>query len=300
MVEKFDPWAKAAAWKSIEIAVATSNAGELVLARKEFGKQLALCEIAEKEFFLDVQELRQRPTFQSLNAERCLELKQHIDQGDDSAVMEAVAICLSCGLTPPQWLADNFLKRYQSVVTGEHRGWSDKGAFGSCFKVGVNKAGVFAAHHIAPKAYSCAFDLLVENPSRPIDRELYGEVGEKFDIGHTRAFELIDGYLKDGYKPPLKYIKKFLIEGNDSVQLLIAWDAKKFRDWHLSQGFIETSPNVWEHESAISMPESLKVSGITASTLTSPIEPLQPKGQLNDISSVKPKSSRKTAKTPRS
>ena len=122
--------------------------------------------------------LMRSPRMQLMAASHCLAVKRDIEANDGGAVLEAVAQCAAHGLVMPAWLAMAYVARYQRVVTGQCRDWTDEAAFGHALPLGSNVAGVKARVTDGPWGYEVATELLSQNPQRPIDRGLYEEVGE--------------------------------------------------------------------------------------------------------------------------
>lgn len=304
MTEKYDPWELAEAYRVIRTSP-NENPVAYEAATTKWLKQRQLKEVADASYvYQDLASFKASPVNQDRAADRCLDLKQAIESGDDSAVIEAVAVCLDHGLSAPAWLVNHFVERYQKVVTGELREWSDKGAFGSPYlQSGVNKKGTFALHHIAPKAYRIGVKILSspDEPIRAVDKSLYEDIAEQLPdgntkLGGTRIQEIIKEYLQDGFLPPFAFLREQFKNGLNVEEACQAWYEKT----HKKIQYVECEDGLWRHSSDTGIPETLDLSGFTDSTRDSPIKPLQPKGKLNDISSVKPKPSRKTAKTPRS
>jgi hypothetical protein len=303
---KFDPWAAAEVWRELSATASNEESAEYKTASKKWLEQYQLEKIAEDEYvYSDLAALKARPLFQKLAAERCLDVKHSIEQGDDSAVIEAIAECFYHGLNVPAWLSSHFIERYNKVITGELRDWSDKGAFGNAHPKNANKKGTFAYYHIAPEAYKIGVELLSEDPERPIDKLLYEDIAEKLPetdkkLNSTRLLEIIKVYLDDGFMPPFVFVKQQLKNGLDVMGVAGAWDKLRHEKLWVEQGYVVCEDGVSRHISTLGIPETSKLSGFTTNTLNSSIEPLQPKGKLNDIPRAKSKPSRTTAKTSRS
>jgi hypothetical protein len=305
MTEKYDPWALAEAYRVICTTSPNENPVAYKAATSKWAEQNQLKSVADASYvYKDLASFKASPFSQDFAADRCLNLKQAIESGDDSAVIEAVAVCLDHGLSAPAWLVNHFVERYQKVVTGELREWSDKGAFGSPYlQSGVNKKGIFALHHIAPKAYRIGVKILSspDEPIRAVDKSLYEDIAEQLPdgntkLGGTRIQEIIKEYLQDGLLPPFAFIREQFKNGLNAEEMSRAWYEKT----HKKMQYVECEDGIRRRSSDTGIPGTLNLSGFTDNTQDSPIKPLQPKGKLNDLSSVKPKPSRKTAKTPRS
>jgi hypothetical protein len=170
--------------------------------------------------------LQRRPLFQLFAAMQCLALRPEIESGDGGTVLEAVAHCATHGLVMPAWLAGAFVGRYQRVVMGECKEWSDAEAFGRALRDGENVAGVHARRQLAPWAYETATRILLKDPKTKIEKPLYEEIGRKIGKSATRVQELIAEYLRDGHYPPLSFVKDRLQENPDLAYVLIAWNGK--------------------------------------------------------------------------
>jgi hypothetical protein len=190
-----------------------------------------------------------RPLLQRQAAQRCIDLKHSIEDGDGFAVVEAVAACAAHGLVIPAWLASAFVLRYQRVATGECRSWGDEQAFGSALEKGANVAGLKAKMQTAPWAYEVATRLLGERPSRPIDRALFEDVGAEIGAGQTKVQALIVEYLKrsDGLHPPLVYVRDSLNSGLALSSVHAKWEDEQFEAVLSSIGFAPGADGVWRN-----------------------------------------------------
>ncbi|WP_394788772.1 hypothetical protein [Rhodoferax sp.] len=165
----------------------------------------------------------QSPSMQVNAAAVCLKLRPAIEGGDGSSVLEAVAQCAAHGLLMPSWLAAFFVERFQRVVSGACKGWSDEEAFGSIVPAGKNIAGIRASSQTSPWAYEVATQLLCDDPARPIDVSLYEEVGVKIDRKATQVQTLIANHCEDRLFPSLSYIKDRLKAGRDLLGTYDDW-----------------------------------------------------------------------------
>lgn len=157
----------------------------------------------------------------------CLHVKARIESGDGFAVMEAVAKCATHGLVMPAWLSVAFVERYQRVVSGASKGWGEADAFGSAIPKGKNLAGLVATSKFEYWAYEVATDLLCALPDRPIDVGFYEEIGEAIDRKSTQVQSLVKQFCKDGFHPPLKYIKGGLLSGFPLDLIFSNWENER-------------------------------------------------------------------------
>jgi hypothetical protein len=158
------------------------------------------------------------PREQELAAQWCLDLRPAIEAGDGAAVLEAVALCATHGLTMPGWIARPFVVRFYGVQTGEHRGWTD--AFGI---VGEDVRGRYGRTVVAPKAYRIALTMLQSEPSQALDNGFYEAVGESVGKSKTQVQKIIKQYIAEQERAPLAFVKGRLLAGSDLRAAERAW-----------------------------------------------------------------------------
>lgn len=163
-------------------------------------------------------------------AVECRRLRERIEAGDGGAVLDAIGHCAEQGLAPPQWLADEYLRRHGAVGRGDARDWNDARAFGQAYPKGTNVAGVRARVIDAPAAYGFAMRLLAADPARAFDAGFYEAIGAHIGVGKTRASELIEMAIADDW-PPLQWLRARLAEGRDIAAALDQWRAERFDAW---------------------------------------------------------------------
>lgn len=180
------------------------------------------------------------PLFQSLTAYAVNAMRPAVESGDGGAVLEAVAKCAAHGLVLPGWLAAAFVRRVESVHTGDVASWDDPTAFGRAIPEGMNRNGVYARQQVAPQAYRAALDLLRLDPERPIDKGFYEDVGRAIGRSATSADDMIRTYVAEGQGtwPPLGELKSFLpAAGGDIGLAWLMWsDGQRREAWVAAGG----------------------------------------------------------------
>lgn len=222
--DAFDPWAHASAFGEWLAQGAMTDTPEARSVRERYGRLSGSADVAQS---LYRGPLMASPNLQFMAAHRCLKLRDEIESEGEmagDAVLSAVGDCAAHALPLPGWLAAAYLLRYERVTSGECKSWSDRGAFGSPREPGKNAASAKARAVYGPWAYEVACQLLADDPSRPIDRGLYEEVGSAIGRSAERVRGLIRQHLvDDGYLPPLVFVKQHCKAGGDSAGAVGAW-----------------------------------------------------------------------------
>ncbi|HOY69095.1 MAG TPA: hypothetical protein PLP29_19630 [Candidatus Ozemobacteraceae bacterium] len=112
--------------------------------------------------------------------------REAVEAGDGLAILSSMRDCAKCGMIAPEWLADAFVNRCNSVFDLKVKSW-DK-AFGKPFPKGRQLETareerekmflIYAAVHSRHQA------------GERIDKALFESVGEMFDMGATRTEEI--------------------------------------------------------------------------------------------------------------
>lgn len=102
--------------------------------------------------------------------------------------LDGAAVCAVHDLVMPGWLAEAFLKRYRDAAHAHVRTWDE--AFGTPLKKGTNLAAYRRARVNRVKAALAFSNALQANPSRPVDKGLWDEIGREIGEGATRTEEL--------------------------------------------------------------------------------------------------------------
>lgn len=224
--DAFDPWAHASAWHETLTQGALTETPE---ARSVWGRYMRLSGSTDAAQSLYSGPLMASPKFQFLAASRCLRLREEIESGTGAAVLAAVAQCAAHALPLPGWLAAAYLLRYERVASGECKGWSAEDAYGSPREPGENAASAQARAVYGPWAYELALQLIADDPSRPIDRALYEEVGCVIGRSAARVQVLIREHLasEGDIWPPLVFVKQHCKAGGDRAGVVGAWFEKQ-------------------------------------------------------------------------
>lgn len=193
------------------------------------------------------------PHLQYFAAVKILQFKREIDAGDGAAILEAIAQCVAHGLIAPPWLAYSYVERFERVICGECREWSDPLAFGSVRQAGENIAGIRAMRVHAPAAYRAALNLLIARPARPIDVGFFEEVGQVVGLSASRVQEVLKKFQKsaDCHYPPLALVRKGLRAGRKYYDIAREWSGldsdlatfRKARDIALRMGDVVARKN---------------------------------------------------------
>lgn len=129
------------------------------------------------------------PIRQIETVEKVLLLKKAIDGGHGKTVLEAISCCVTYGLVVPEWLADEFNRRYYSVARFDVGSWDDPSAFGRPYPKGTNLAALRKANKGFPAVWRAVNEELERFPETPIDKGLFEKIGEPLGLGATLAEE---------------------------------------------------------------------------------------------------------------
>lgn len=122
------------------------------------------------------------------------ELEKRFAAGENGVILDAVSLCALDDLVMPEWLARAFLKQYRKVRHYHEKSWD--GAFGKPHKKGTHLAAERKRQRLAIQIWNKAVDILRNDPSRPIDAELYGQAGRDLGVEKTLAQEYIAWWSK--------------------------------------------------------------------------------------------------------
>ncbi len=101
-------------------------------------------------------------------------------------VLACIRECLNHDLVAPEWLAKEFIRRYDAVLNCRAKSWDDPKAFGKPYKKGTNIAAQRKRRNLKWGVYSRVIALAKDSP---IDEALFAIVGKEFNIGKTLASE---------------------------------------------------------------------------------------------------------------
>jgi hypothetical protein len=235
----------------------------------------------------------EQPIFQYGAVQRCYKLKAGVEAGNGFDILACVRTCGTNGLVMPLWLVYAFNKKYDAVLNLSAMSWSDPLSFGMPYPKGSTQAAMRKRRYKAMEVWNEVV-VRVKNGEK-IDAGLFESVGKPLGLGKTLTEEYYYHAMRNyGFFNPVETRDKHTQSAAELHAMLTIAGAQGKDKLDVGNGL---------HLDLPFMPQSREFSenrGNTKSTLNSPIESLQPKGKLNDISSVKPKPSRKTAKTPRS
>jgi hypothetical protein len=234
-----------------------------------------------------------QPIFQYSAVQGCYKLRAGVEAGNGFDILACVRTCGTHGLVMPLWLVYAFNRKYDAVLNLNAMSWSDPLSFGKPYPKGSTRAAMKKRRYNAVGVWN-AVVVRVRNGEK-IDAGLFESVGKPLGLGKTLTEEYYY-YAMRKYClfNPVETTDKHTQSAAELHAVLTIAEAQGKDKLEVGNGLHLDLPSITQSR------EFSENRGNTKSTLNSPIEPLQPKGQLNDISSVKPKPSRKTAKTPRS
>ena len=112
------------------------------------------------------------------------------------AVLACVRQCANHDLVMPLWLAQEFIRRYDSVAQARTKSWDDEIAFGRPYPKGAQIKAIRANRLLQFKVLSEAKKMVDEDHNRPVDKGFYDELAERLtdagdEIGASHAEELL-------------------------------------------------------------------------------------------------------------
>lgn len=107
---------------------------------------------------------------------------------DGRQLLEAVATVMDWGLRSPEWLAKAFRQRLEIFQTYETS--SLDRAFGVPPRNERTLATLRDGRHFRGKVHEALLNRLRVDPDRPIDNELWEEVGQQFEMGRDKVIRL--------------------------------------------------------------------------------------------------------------
>jgi hypothetical protein len=233
------------------------------------------------------------PLFQYSAVQRCYKLKAGVEAGNGFDILACVRTCGTHGLVMPLWLVYAFNRKYDAVLNLNAMSWSDPLSFGKPYPKGSTQA---AMRKRRCKAIAVWNEVVVRvKNGEKIDAGLFESVGKPLALGKTLTEEYYYYAMRNyGFFNPVETRDKHTQSVAELHAALTMAEAQGKDKLDVGNGL---------HLDIPSIPQSRDFSenrGNTNGTLNSPIEPLQPKGQLNDIPRAKSKPNRKTAKASRS
>ena len=110
--------------------------------------------------------------------------------------LDGMAVCAVHDVVAPDWLARAYLRGFYAVTTCRVRSWDQ--AFGAPFPKGTNLAARRRARLHRVQVANLVTDTVMADPTRPIDKGLWDEIGTKVGEGVTRTEELYREALRMG------------------------------------------------------------------------------------------------------
>lgn len=158
------------------------------------------------------------PIFQFLAAMKIEEKKPAVEAGDGFAVLECISQCVTNGLVAPEWLADEFNRRYVAVLRCRASSWDSPLSFGRPYKKGTNINTRQKERKGQHQVYFAVRDKLQKSPEIPIDKGLFAEVGAAFNYGATLAEEYFYKCIEMGFPHPRQKYRKLLKNSGKTKQ----------------------------------------------------------------------------------
>jgi len=121
------------------------------------------------------------------------------EKGDKFSLMLALQVCIEYKFDIPEWVATSFSSAINRAASYEAKSWDD--VFGSLYPKGTRVSDLRAKFLLEGKVYCLAREIILNNPERAIDTELFDEVAEEFGIGRTAAEAYYRSIVKQGGKP---------------------------------------------------------------------------------------------------
>jgi hypothetical protein len=134
------------------------------------------------------------------------QLRQRYLNGDKSALLEALYLCVCIEvLEPPWWLKAEFYEAYNTVHGAKARSWDD--VFGKPWSKGARLPDMRRRGELAPHVFMTAMRLHTDH-GLPIDDGLFERTGELVGCGARQAKELY--YKIDKREPIRNYLIRML------------------------------------------------------------------------------------------
>ncbi len=233
------------------------------------------------------------PALQYCAVKQCRELKRNVESGDGFDTLTCIRLCAEHGLVIPDWLADAFKSKYDPVHNLQVGSWDDKKSFGRPYPAKTNLKATRKKFAKAGWIWLAIVER-IEN-GQAVGDALFEDVGKQFFIEKTT----VQKYYKYA-KEDMDFGNVIGITDPQERELTKLAAQTSLQKWQ-SVGPLQLQSGARFQVHAPMLPRALRSKrGITKRTPNSSIKPSQPKGKLNDVSSVKPKPSRKTVKTSRS
>lgn len=99
---------------------------------------------------------------------------------DGCVVLRLLALCLTSGTKPPQWLSDAYIARHAKVTSAQLPSWD--AAFGRPWPKGTRLQQVRNKTRLQEAVHSAAWALAIAQPTRPLDDAFFHLVGQSKGI----------------------------------------------------------------------------------------------------------------------
>ena len=111
-----------------------------------------------------------------------------IERGDGFALLGAVRKCANHDLAMPEWLAKQFIRRYDRVLNCRAEIWDE--VFGKPYPKGTDINAMRKRRELGFAVWLEVQSILNQEPETTIDAGLFERVGERFKIGKSFADKL--------------------------------------------------------------------------------------------------------------
>ncbi len=128
------------------------------------------------------------PLFQWVALNEIEQLRRQFEMGDDFALLQAIAKCAQNKLLMPNWISENYLRRYRRVLHADVGTWDE--AFGRPYPKGKHLVKLRQRRELRFAVYNEISTRLNATPETAIDDALFESVGSNFQIGKTLCNEL--------------------------------------------------------------------------------------------------------------
>jgi len=115
------------------------------------------------------------------------ECHTRFEMGDQYALMTALRICACHTLAWPEWVAEAYIRGYDTVNNRRAKSWDE--VFGSPLPKGAQLAAQRKKRKLMFAVHNAVTAEMARHPNRPIDEALFTEIGLPFNIGKTLTSE---------------------------------------------------------------------------------------------------------------
>ena len=115
-------------------------------------------------------------------------LEAQFDAGDSFALLQAIRKCANHDLVMPNWVAQNYIRRFDRVLNCKLGSWDE--TFGRPYPKGKHISKLRDRRSLRLQVYIRVREILAADKSIPIDEKLFGSVGAEFGIKKTLCNEL--------------------------------------------------------------------------------------------------------------